>query len=116
MEFSQKSEYSSQLASSAHIDADKQLLTKHAPDDSLLNAIGNDADFDKQLLWVLLDYCSPEKIKEFRGEKKQTVKGTPSQVKQKVNELFPKKKSKKKKNTLKLAGIISKTKLFRKPS
>ena len=113
MEFSEKSDYCAKLASSTHVDADKELLRKFAPDDSLLNGIGNDTDFDKQILWVLLDHCPPEEIKEYRSEKNKAV---PEKITSKVTPVIPKKKSKKSKSIRKFNGIIWNLKRYRKPS
>ena len=116
MDFTSKIELCRSLAAANYIAADKALLRTAQPGDNLLHAIGNNTEFDKQLLWALLDHFSPEEIKSFR-DKNKTDAPNPIISKQSNNsntKSSEKKKSKKKKNIEILDGIISKTKQCRK--
>ncbi|MDR1629933.1 MAG: hypothetical protein LBS36_06945 [Oscillospiraceae bacterium] len=118
MDFAEKSRVCSSLAAADHIAADKALLRTVQPADNLLHAIGSGADFDKQVLWILLDFCSVEEINTFRSKKHRptvsNVSIVPSVVKAPAGENPEKKNSKKKTNTQILNGITSKMNSFKK--
>jgi hypothetical protein len=118
MDFIEKTKVCSSLAAAQHIAADKALLRTVQPADNLLHAIGSGDDFDKQLLWVLLDFCSAEEITAFRIKAPipvvPSVPNVPVVKKSPAGETPEKKNSKKKTNTQILNGIVSKMNSFKK--
>jgi hypothetical protein len=118
MTFSEKTDYCTRLTGNQHIDSDKALLRSVAPNDSLLFFIDTSVEFDKQLLWVLLDYFSIDEITAARSySAKNKSKKQPAQIPGPAENTSPaeKKNSKKKMNTQIFNGIISKMKQFKKP-
>ena len=121
MDFSEKSKLCNDLSAAEHVAADRALLQSVQPSDSLLYSVEKGVDLDKQLLWVLLEHCSVDDIKNNRNNYKTPVVVAPNtlnktkQTTQSTSGASVKKKSKKKKNIGILSGINSITKLFRKP-
>lgn len=118
MDFSEKTRVCNSLAAAEHIAADKALLRTVQPTDSLLHAVGRGIDLDKQILWVLLDFCSAEEIAAFRlkkpGPTASNVPIVPAAGKTPAGETTEKKNAKKKTNTQILNGITSKMKQYKK--
>jgi hypothetical protein len=122
MDFVEKTQVCSSLAAAQHIAADKALLRTVQPHDSLLHAVGVGSDFDKQLLWVLLDCRSADEIKNFREQfpsAAQTspvpkVPAPPSPEGEGLGVRSQKKNDKKKTNTQILNGIVSKMNQYKK--
>jgi hypothetical protein len=114
MDFAEKTRVCSSLAAAQHIAADKALLRTVQPGDNLLHAIGSGNDFDKQLLWILLDFCSAEEINAFRVKAPIPVSNVPAIKKSSAGKTTEKKNGKKKTNTQILNGIVSKMKQYKK--
>jgi hypothetical protein len=118
MDFAEKTRVCSSLAAAQHIAADKALLRTVQPGDNLLHTIGSGTDFDKQLLWILLDFCSAEEINAFRV--KAPIPFVPPVSNASVIKKAPagktteKKNFKKRTNTQILNGIASKMSSFKK--
>jgi hypothetical protein len=118
MDFAEKTRVCSSLAAAQHIAADKALLRTVQPGDNILHAIGSGTDFDKQLLWVLLDFCSAEEINAFRIKAPISVAPpvpkTSAIKKAPADKATEKKNFKKRTNTQILNGIVSKMKQYKK--
>lgn len=119
MEFNEKTAYCQKMASAEQVASDKRLLEQVASSDSLLHAIGSGKEFDQQLLWVLLDYCTPEQIERNREGIQQPVSSSAVSAGLPVKTPYTldvpvKKKFKKKRNTPISDGSVLKTKVFKK--
>jgi hypothetical protein len=118
MEFIEKTRVCSSLAAAEHIAADKALLRTVQPGDSLLHSVGKGKDLDKQILWVLLDFCSADEINASRTNSPRPPAPNASSVTNaphsKIDSPPEKKNVKKRTNIQILNGITSKMTQYKK--
>jgi hypothetical protein len=115
MDFSEKTRVCNSLAAAEHIAADKALLRTVQPADSLLHAVGRGIELDKQILWVLLDFCTPDEITAFRTKfLPATHSRVPVATHQQTGSQPEKKNAKKRTNTQILNGITLKMRQYKK--